>query len=115
MNLLVLAVWRRFICRRLTGGFVIVGEPLGDDLVNFRRKPKTDMSGADFDVLHVTTVLIDTSFPCDDGIRARVNRGHRCTERDLIAQFDFGLNRLNVDTAAVKPSSDNPRHRALYS
>jgi len=86
---------------------VVVGEPLGDNLVNFRRKPEADMSRADFDVLHVTTVLIDTSLPCDDGIRARVNRRHGCTERDLIAQFDFGLNRRHVDTTAVKPTSDN--------
>ena len=71
---------RRFVRRRLTEELVIVSEPLCDDLVNFRRKAKTDMGRADFDVLHVRTVVIDTSLPCNDGIRPGVNRRHGCTE-----------------------------------
>src|SRR5262245_44540725 len=96
-----------FICRRLTGELIVIGEPLGDYLVNFRRKTKTDMSGSHFDVLNIGAVLIDASLPSDDRIRARVNRRHRRTERNLITQFDFGLNRCHVDAAATKPPSDN--------
>src|SRR5262245_31175315 len=96
-----------FICRRLTGELIVIGEPLGDNLVNFRRKTKTNMSGSHFDVLDIGSVLIDASLPSDDRIRARVNRRHGCAERNLITQFDFGFNRCHVDAAAAKPASDN--------
>src|SRR5262249_48161804 len=96
-----------FICRRLTGELIVIGEPLGDYLVNFGRKTKTDMSGSHFDVLNIGTVLVDASLPSDVGIRARVNRRHGGTERNLVTHFDFGLNRCHVDTAAAKSASDN--------
>ena len=76
---------------------------MGDDLVDFWRKTKADMGGADFDVLHVRAVLIDTSLPGNDTVGARVNRGYRRAEQNLIAQFNLGDNRLNVDAASMKP------------
>jgi len=66
-------------CSRLLQGFVndrlpassaLIGEPLRDDFIDFRRKTETQMSRADFDVFHVDAVVIDAGLPRDDGVGA---------------------------------------------
>src|ERR671919_465331 len=60
------------------------------------------MSGADFNVLHVRTGFVYTSFPGDNRIRARVDSRHRRAQQNLIPEFDLSHDRFDVDAAAVK-------------
>lgn len=85
----------------------MICESPGDDLVNFWRKAKAQMGGADFDVLYIRAILIDASLPRDDRIGARINRGYRRAQQNPVAQFYLGDNRLNVNAASMEPPGDN--------
>jgi hypothetical protein len=66
-------------CSRFLEGFVndclpassaLIGEPLRDDLIDFRRKAQAQVSHADFNVFHVDPVVVDAGFPRDNGVGA---------------------------------------------
>src|SRR5262245_10146179 len=70
------------------------------------------MGRPDFNMLDVGRAAVDASSPGNDRVVARIDRDHASVEQNLIAQFDFGRDGVNVDASAAEGPGN---HRVLGS